>query len=419
MTGKGYKQTNPPGDGNEVLTVSEITAQIKSRLESAFPRVWVSGEVSNFKRHTSGHLYMTLKDKGASLSAVVWRGKASRIKFDIENGMEVVAAGSIGLYEPRGQYQLNIDRIEPKGMGSLELALRQLREKLAAEGLFDAQYKQPIPAMPWRVALVTSPTSAAVRDMLQVFARRFGKQHILIYPVHVQGEGASGEIATAIADLNAQSEQLGGIDVILVARGGGSLEDLWAFNEEPVVRAIFASRIPIISGVGHEIDVTLADLVADRRALTPTEAAEFVSPDLSAIEGNLAAWADRLTGALRQVAVSARGRLEAIATSRVFRRPTERVRRCEQMVDELSDRLTTDMRHRIEIAKGKMEKARAQLDALGPMKVLARGYSITTDVETGRILRDAGMAEHGKVIRTRLARGEVRSTVNAIIRPEQ
>ena len=401
-----------------VLTVSQLTGLIKENLETAFPRVWVAGEISNFTRAASGHLYLTLKDEGAAISGVMWRGKAARVRFNVENGMEVVAAGSISVYEPRGQYQLYIDRLEPKGMGALELALRQLREKLKAEGLFDPAHKRPIPTMPWRVALVTSPTGAAVKDMLQVFARRFGKQHVFVYPVRVQGDQAAGEIAAAIADLNAQSERLGGIDVILLARGGGSLEDLWAFNEEPVVRAVFASQIPVITGVGHEIDVTLSDLAADRRALTPTEAAELVSPDLAAIEDNLAAWGVRLTAALRQVAAAARSRLEAVAAGRVFRQPLERVQRLTQMVDELADRVQTTVRHRVELARSRLEKLLAQLEALGPMKVLARGYSITTDAESGRILRDAGMVQRGKVLRTRLARGEIRSTVNAVLRPE-
>jgi exodeoxyribonuclease VII large subunit len=420
MAAEGHRQPVPPeAGGQQVLTVSQLTARIKERLETAFPSVWVSGEVSNFTRPASGHLYLTLKDEGAAISAVMWRGKAARLRFNLANGMEVVASGAISVYEPRGQYQLYIDRIEPKGMGALELALRQLRERLGAEGLFDPGHKKPIPTMPWRVALVTSPTGAAVKDMLQVFARRFGKQHVLIYPVRVQGEGASAEIAAALADLNEQAERLGGIDVILVARGGGSLEDLWAFNEEPVVRAIYASRIPVVSGVGHEIDVTLADLAADRRALTPTEAAELVSPDLRAIEQGLIDWQTRLTAGLRQVAVRARHRLEAVVSSRCFREPAERVGRSAQMIDELAARIGTQVRHRLALARGKLDKAEAQLAALGPMKVLARGYSITIDAETGRVIRDAGMVERGRVLRTRLHRGEVRSTVNSVQRPEE
>jgi exodeoxyribonuclease VII large subunit len=254
--------------------------------------------------------------------------------------------------------------------------------------------------------------------MLQVFSRRFGKQRVMIYPVRVQGEGAAEEIAAAVADLNAQAGRLGGIDVIVVARGGGSIEDLWAFNEEAVVRAVYASRIPVVSGVGHEIDVTLCDLAADRRALTPTEAAELVSPELRAIERSLADWWGRLTSGLRQAAVRARHRLEAIASSRVFRQPAERVRRSAQMIDEMAVRIGGRMRHRLAIARGRLEKAEAQLAALGPMKVLARGYSITTDAGTGRVIRDAGMVERGAVLRTRLHRGEVRSTVNSVLRPE-
>jgi exodeoxyribonuclease VII large subunit len=419
MVAQDHRQPDGPAAPEvEILSVSQLTARIKDLLEAEFPAVWVAGEISNFKRHTSGHLYLTLKDENAALSGVMWRGRAARLRFEIDNGLEVVAFGRIGVYEPRGQYQLYIERIEPKGMGALELALRQLRQRLAAEGLFEAAHKKPLPAWPRRVALVTSPTGAAVRDMLQVFARRFPKLHILICPVHVQGEAAAGEIAAAIADLNAQSDRLGGIDVIITGRGGGSLEDLWPFNEEAVVRAIFASRIPVVSGVGHEIDVTLADLVADRRALTPTEAAELVSPDLAAVCEQLDLLRGRLTAALRQVAVAARQRLEAVAAGRVFRRPAERVQRSAQMIDELSDRIERICRHRFEMARSRLEKLAAQLEALGPTKVLARGYSITTDAESGRVLRDAGMVQRGRTVRTQLARGEIRSTVTSIQRPD-
>lgn len=258
-----------------VLSVSELTEQLKELLEVAFPIVWVSGEISNFSRPQSGHCYFTLKDDRAQIRAVLWRGDASRVKFDLHDGLEVICQGGLDLYAPRGAYQLVIRQLQPKGMGALELALRRLREKLAAEGLFDPARKRPLPRFPRRIAIVTSPTGAAVRDFLEVLGRRWRGVDVLVVPARVQGDGAAQEVAQAIARVNRLAAP---VDTLVVARGGGSLEDLWTFNEEVVVRAIHASRIPVISAVGHEIDVTLSDLVADVRALTPSEAAELIAP---------------------------------------------------------------------------------------------------------------------------------------------
>ena len=278
------------------LSVGELTAQIKDLVEAGFPSVWVSGEISNLARPSSGHVYLTLKDDAAQLKACMWRGNAQRVRFDLHDGLEVICHGHLEVYAPRGQYQLIIHSLEPRGMGALELALRQLREKLAREGLFDPARKKPLPAFVRQIAVVTSPTGAAIHDFLQVLGRRWRGADVLIVPTRVQGEGSAMEIAAAIETANRLKRS---IDCLVVTRGGGSLEDLWSFNEEPVVRAIAASRIPVISAIGHEIDVTLADLAADVRALTPSEAAELVAPASEELAAGLRQMQKRLTAALR------------------------------------------------------------------------------------------------------------------------
>src|SRR5262245_7181914 len=277
-----------------VLSVSELTGQIKGVLEECFPVVWVSGEISNLSRPQSGHFYLTLKDDGAQIRAVMWRTAARAARFELHDGLEVICQGYLDVYPPRGGYQLVIQRMEPKGLGALERALRLLRERLAAEGLFDPARKRPLPRFPRRIALVTSPTGAAIRDFLEVLRRRWSAVHVLIVPVRVQGDGAAQEIAAGIELVNRLADP---IDVVGVGRGGGSMKDLWAFNEEIVVRAIFASRIPVVSAVGHEIDVTLADLVADVRALTPSEAAERVVPAADEVRQLLRRQEQRLAAA--------------------------------------------------------------------------------------------------------------------------
>ena len=276
---------------DRVLSVSELTGSIKALLEGEFPSVWVSGEISNFSRPGSGHCYLTLKDDAAQIRAVLWRSAASRVRFDLHDGLEVLCQGSLDVYAPRGSYQLVIEQIEPRGVGALEQALRKLRERLAAEGLFAAERKRPLPRFPRRIAFVTSPTGAAVRDFLEVIRRRWHGVHVLVVPVRVQGDGAAEEIAAGVALVNRLAVE---VDVLVVGRGGGSLEDLWAFNEEVVVRAIHASRIPVVSAVGHEIDVTLSDLVADVRALTPSEAAERIVPAAEEVRAYLARQGERL-----------------------------------------------------------------------------------------------------------------------------
>lgn len=394
-----------------VLTVSQFTAVVKGVLEGSFPSAWVAGEISNFSRPASGHCYFTLKDEGAQLRAVIWRNAAMRLRCELHDGLEVICHGGLDLYAPRGSYQLVVDQLQPKGVGALELALRKLREKLAAEGLFDAARKRPLPRFPRRIALVTSPTGAAVRDFLQVLKRRWLGADVLISPVRVQGEGSAAEVAAAIRQLNASGLE---IDCLVVARGGGSLEDLWTFNEEVVVRAIHASRIPVVSAIGHEIDVTLADLVADVRALTPSEAAERIAPSGEDLRRALAQHAQRLSAPLRSRAASARQRLEALANRRAFRRPFAMVQEAEQRLDECEVGARRAMDRHIAAGNTKMASLAAQLESLSPLAVLGRGYSLTFG-EDGRLLRDAAEVRTGERLRTRLASGEVASRVEEIL----
>ena len=294
---------NAESTEQQPLSVSQLTAQVKDLLEGSFPSVWVEGEISNLSRPQSGHCYLSIKDERAQLRAVLWRGTAERLPVKLVDGMEVICQGGLDVYAPRGSYQLVIRKVLPKGEGGLQKALRRLRDKLSAEGLFDKSQKKPLPRFPRRIAVVTSPTGAAIHDFLQVLQRRWRHADVLLVPVRVQGSDAAAEIATAIEQVNLLREP---VDVIVVGRGGGSLEDLWAFNEEPLVRAIYASKIPVISAVGHEIDVTLADLVADIRALTPSEAAELVVPDEGEIISLLHNLLQRLAAGLRGRALAAR-----------------------------------------------------------------------------------------------------------------
>lgn len=392
-----------------LMTVSQLTLEIKNCLETEFPFVWVSGEISNLSRAASGHCYLTLKDDSAQLRAIMWRGTANRLKFDLHDGLEVVAAGRLEVYEARGSYQLIIEQCEPQGLGALELAFRQLHEKLAGEGLFDPEHKQPLPVIPQRIALVTSPTSAAVRDMLQVLTRRWPAAEILILPVLVQGPGAAAEIAAALRSV----PHIPGVDVVITGRGGGSLEDLWAFNEEIVARAIYDCPIPIVSAVGHEIDVTIADLVADRRALTPSEAAELVVPDVREVRAGIAQMRNRLIGGLKQQAVTARRQLDALASRRVFTQPAERVHDLQQLLDELEARNRRAVRRIVQTAKQQLASSSASLDALSPLAVLGRGYSLSKIAGATEFLKTIDDAPEGATLQTLLADGRVVSKIES------
>ncbi|HBO45995.1 MAG TPA: exodeoxyribonuclease VII large subunit [Planctomycetaceae bacterium] len=391
-----------------ILTVTQLTAGIKELLEMAFPALWVGGEISDLARPRSGHCYLTLKDDQSQIRAVVWRTTAGRIKFDLDDGLEVICRGRLEVYAPRGTYQLVIDEIQPKGLGALELALRQLREKLAAEGLFAAERKRRLPPFVRRIAVVTSPTGAALRDFLQVLGRRWRGADVLVVPTRVQGEGSADEIARAIAAVNRLAAPP---DCLVVTRGGGSLEDLWAFNEEPVVRAIAASRVVVVSAVGHEIDVTLSDLAADVRAATPSEAAELVCPATDEIVAGLSQLQRRLRAGLLGKAAAARTRLDALARSRMLRRPFELIHDRARRLDELDGRAARAARHRVATAGNQVGVLAGRLESLSPLGVLGRGYSITRRTADGRVVRDASELTPGEEITTRFARGEAVSRV--------
>ncbi len=393
------------------LTVSELTGQVKDLLEGAFPQVWVTGEISNCARPRSGHCYLTLKDDQSQLPAVIWRPTMARLRFELHDGLEVICRGNLGVYPPQGKYQLIVQEIQPKGIGALELALRQLREKLAREGLFDPARKRPLPRFARKIAVVTSPSGAAIRDFLEVLRRRWRGTDVLIVPVRVQGEGAGEEIAAAIDQVNRLRAT---IDCLVVTRGGGSLEDLWAFNEEIVCRAIYHSRIPVVSAIGHEIDVTLSDLVADVRALTPSEAAERVAPAAEEIAAQLAHFGRRLLGTLRARQAASRASLEALAGHRVFRRPYERVQLAARRLDELQAAADRAVGNRVLRARETIASLAARLESLSPLAVLGRGYSLTRRTEGGPAIRDARELSVGDLLLTRFARAETVSRVEEI-----
>jgi exodeoxyribonuclease VII large subunit len=387
--------------------VSQLTSRIRGLLEEELPYVWVGGEISNLGRPTSGHIYFTLKDDRSQIRTVLWRSVRARMKFELSDGMQVIIQGRCSIYEGRSEYQLVVDQLVPKGLGALELAFRQLRERLEKEGLFAQHHKKSLPRFPRRVVLMTSPTGAAVRDMLQVIARRWKAIDVLIWPVRVQGEGAAQEIAAAIA----QANRLCDIDVMVVGRGGGSLEDLWAFNEEVVARAIFASQIPIISAVGHEVDWTIADYVADLRAPTPSAAAELSVPNESEMRQYLDQSATRLARALQGRLQTARLCFEQLAGRRPFRVPLDGVLRRQQRCDDLGGRLDRAVWNRLRDGEHRMARLAGLIQGLSPLNVLARGYSLTTRVDGHTVLRSAEQVACGEQILTRLESGSIASRV--------
>jgi exodeoxyribonuclease VII large subunit len=395
----------PPAE--QILTVGELTRQVKEAVEGGFPSVWVAGEVSNCKKHTSGHVYLTLKDSEARLDSVVYRGIALRMKFDLRDGMEVVARGRLNIYVPQGKYQLAVEELHPKGIGALELAFQQLREKLFTRGYFDPKRKKKLPRFPRRVVLVTSPTGAAVRDMLEILGRRWPESEVWVCPVPVQGDGAGAKIAEAITRLN----RIRDIDVLIVGRGGGSMEDLWAFNEECVAHAIFTSRIPVVSGVGHETDYTIADMVADVRAETPSAAAMRVVPDRAELIDYLHGTGTQLRVLLRQKVQRATQYLEDLSRRRCLRLPLERVRDEEHRLDDYAARLARAVRQRQVLARQRVEAVAGRLETLSPLNVLARGYSLTRKEADGSVVRDPDQVRPGDRLVTTVRNGRVHSRV--------
>lgn len=365
-------ETPRPPHTQGPLTVSQITTAIKQAISQSLPStVHVVGQISNLKRHSSGHLYLTLKDAQSELPCVMWRTDVLRLKFKPNDGLEIVASGGIEVFDRAGRYQLYIRKMEPRGVGSLELAFRQLYERLAKEGLFEERHKKKIPRFPRRIAMVTSPTGAAIADMLRTISQRFPCVQVLVFPVRVQGDGAAGEIAAAIGLINAQASALCGVDVLIVGRGGGSLEDLWAFNEEPVARAIYASRIPIISGVGHEVDTTIADLVADARAATPTAAAQMAVPMLADVLDSLAATQARLGRGVRVRWDSAHSRAEALSKRSPLRDPISLVRGRGQTVDLLAHELHRGQLQQVNALRARLERIKRVVQRIAPYAVVA------------------------------------------------
>ena len=447
------------------LSVSELTSQVRGALENRFAAVWVEGEISNFKAAASGHWYFTIKDEGAQLRAACFRKSNGRIRFRPSDGLQVRARGHLTVYEPRGEYQLMVEGLDPVGAGALRVAFEQLRDRLAAEGLFDAELKRPLPLLPRRIGVVTSTSGAAIRDILQTVARRTQTVNIIVAPTRVQGEGAGREIARAIASLNehharAVREGRAGetIDAIIVGRGGGSAEDLWAFNEEEVARAIRASLVPVISAVGHETDFTIADFAADVRAATPTAAAELVA----AREDELIAAVEEMTRdlvrAVRYRVLNERTRVQESAMSHGFDDVRARLREAKEATDDAARRLeklvtraTAQARRRVETATLRMSPARvaarvvetqgrlavvraalntsvaarvddgrgrlavavSSLEALSPLAVLGRGYALARN-ERGKLLRAARDARAGEQINVRLAEGALRCRVEEV-----
>ena len=395
---------------NKVQTVSELTQAIKRRLNDEFQSVLVSGEISGMTKARSGHIYLTLKDEKSSINGIIWRSDAAKLKFDLTNGLAVECRGGIDVYAQRGTYQIIIRGIRPQGIGTLELAFRQLHEKLAAEGLFDPTVKKELPPIPRHICVITSPTSAAVRDFLQVLTRRWPRMRVTVVPVKVQGPGAAEEIAEAIRVCNRMTEK---VDVLAVTRGGGSVEDLWSFNEEVVVRAIYQSEIPVISGVGHEIDVTLADLVSDVRALTPSEAAERLVPQFDEVTGGLDAASDRMTKLILRRLDQARRDLAVWGSRPVLTQPLERLRESAMELDFLENSMARSVRGHLADAERELGSMAARLEAISPLSVLSRGYSLTMDTK-GKLIRDPATLETGDRVLTRLAGGAIESTVDSI-----
>ena len=438
-----------------VCTVGELAMRIKAQLEDQFPAVWVEGEISNLRIPSSGHAYFTLKDDTAQLRCVLFRGRGRRVAFQPEDGMQVLAFGGLDVYLARGEYQLVVELLEPKGVGALQLAFEQLKRRLEAEGLFDAARKRPLPPFPRTIGIVTSPTGAAIRDMLHVIDRRFADLRILITPVRVQGEEAPGEIVAALRDLQAVED----LDVIIVGRGGGSIEDLWAFNDERVARAIAGCRVPVISGVGHETDFTIADFVADLRAPTPSAAAEVVVQEKLQVARALVSLYEALKQAMASRLERDRERVEVLGKRRVLTDAARALRDLYRRVDELTSRLTRAVRgserqathrlslarnalrslnpvariangavllaqlrgrlasagvHSVKVSQHRFDAAVGRLDSLSPLAVLGRGYSLTRLLPSGVIVRSAAQTRPGDAIEILLHQGAVEARVERL-----
>ena len=402
------------------LTVSQLTNSIRVSLESRFASVWVEGEISNFKDHSSGHWYFTLKDQNAQLRAKCFRSANIRIRFRPANGLHVRARGKLSVYAPRGEYELVVDALDPVGAGALQVAFEQMRARLQAEGLFAQELKRPLPVFPRRIGIVTSPTGAAIRDILNVISRRTRTVHVLFSPAKVQGDSAGPDIARAIRFINQFHERAlqdgrtaDLVDVLIVGRGGGSTEDLWAFNQEEVARAIRKSVIPVISAVGHETDFTIADFAADLRAPTPSAAAELVAKHEDELCSALDQLGRRLTRFMKYRVVDLRSRVQKQALSPAFNEVKSRLRDARGRFDVASASCNDAMEATLQEARERLGLAAASLDALSPLGVLQRGYAIAQDA-AGRPLRDAATVSAGDQVAVRLAKGKLNTRVENV-----
>jgi len=394
---------------DKIYTVSEITREIKRVIHEGFPTIWIEGEVSGYKRHTSGHHYFTLKDSGAQISCAMWKLSASRLTFQPEDGMKVQAWGNLEVYEPAGRYQLIVVTLRPSGVGDLQRAFEALVKKLQTEGLFDLERKRSLPRYPEVIGLVTSADGAALHDMRTVAARRWPGIELVLAPVRVQGAGAAEEIAAAIEAFNRE----GRADVLIIGRGGGSLEDLWAFNEEIVARAVFRSRIPVVSAVGHEVDLTISDLVADVRAPTPSAAIELVLPDRTEVAEQVDSLAMRVTARRSEMIRHLRSRLLLLARHWALREPHNLVNLASQRVDELKSRLESGSKKTIQARRDDLSRLRELLAAYRPQAVLERGYSIVRDSK-GLIVRDATLLNIGAHVNLAFAHGSATAEVKHV-----
>ena len=392
------------------LTVSEVTSRIRSLIEQepTFQDLWIVGEVSNLTRASSGHVYLTLKDAGAQIGAVIWRGQARSLAYMPRSGDKIQAHGRISVYEQGGRYQFYVDQVQPAGRGSLFQEYERLKARLQAKGLFDEAEKRALPSFPTTIGVVTSPTSAAFRDVLNVLSRRYPLARVLLSPTVVQGEAAPRRIVRAIECLNARDD----VDVILLVRGGGSLEDLWAFNDEAVARAVAASRLPLVSGVGHETDFTLADFASDRRAPTPSAAAELVTPELAELRTGLWQMHTRMTRAVPQQLSRCRDRLAISQRSLQHLSPMVLVESGRQRIDDLGLRMEGAMDHRAQMAHQRIVGLRARLTSLNPEAVLTRGYAIVRERETGSLLTSVRQATAGLLLELQFRDGRVAAHVD-------
>jgi exodeoxyribonuclease VII large subunit len=394
----------------EIFRVGELIRGLNALLEDRVGRVWVLGEISNLHRARSGHCYFTLKDSEGQVRAALFRSAAARVPFEIEEGLEVLVYAEVGIYAARGDLQLIVRQVEPRGLGGLQLAFEQLRRRLEAEGLFDEERKRSLPELPQRVGVVTSPTSAALRDVIQITGRRFPAAVLLVVPTRVQGEAAADEIAAAL-DLVARQPK---VQVVLLVRGGGSLEDLWAFNTEVVARAIERCPVPVVSGVGHEVDVTIADLVADLRASTPSAAAELVLPDRHALLRELQRDWRRLCGATRVQLRRMRSRLDRERDALKMLAPSARLAAQRSRLVALQRGLRRAMETQLEARRAGVSQLAGRLHSLSPLAVLSRGYALVRDSETGLVVRRASDLTPGDRLSIRLAQGELEAAVGTI-----